>query len=50
MHHGGEPLGVRGRDDRGDRLSVERGDLVTPEAQRIAQPRSCASCCDTRTR
>ena len=27
VHHGGEPLGVRGRDDRGDGLPVERGDL-----------------------
>ena len=27
MHHGCEPLGVRGLDDRGDDLSVERGDL-----------------------
>ena len=23
MHHGGEPLGVRGRDDRGDGFPVE---------------------------
>ena len=27
VHHGGESLRVRGRDDRGDRLSVERRDL-----------------------
>ena len=31
VHYGGEPLGGRGLDDRGDGLSVERGDLVTPK-------------------